>query len=246
MPENFQRGAARVGSGLENSGLGSKAWARPCWISMILRRLNCCAATWQSGSRGVWDLGVIFGGYPSLSNESMIFFFSFIRRPLFLDLVLHQGGGIVGGNPFSGGKGKPKIISSGDIPNSMRCSFLVLAPPCSPCRTSWNPGGTLVEPWWNPRGTLVEAYLRAAPPRSLSRLRSHSFQLVGENTKFWGSSKKTAPCGWPWKALHRFVRPVEHHNGTTDNAGYFTLTLPVDQPAQRLLRHRSSSETQGS
>ena len=34
------------------------------------------------------------------------------------------------------------------------CSALFSAPPRSPRRTSWNPRGTLVEPWWNPRGTL--------------------------------------------------------------------------------------------
>ena len=28
--------------------------------------------------------------------------------------------------------------------------------PPRPCRTWWNPGGTLVEPWGNPGGTLVE------------------------------------------------------------------------------------------
>ena len=49
--------------------------------------------------------------------------------------------------------------------------LLLLAPPCSPRRTSWNPRGTLVEPswnpgrilvepWWNPRGTVIS---RTAP-----------------------------------------------------------------------------------
>ena len=61
-------------------------------------------------------------------------------------------------------------ISSGDIPNSPR-------------RTSWNPGGTLVEPWWNPGGTLVEPWWNPrgtlpqgspGPPRSLSWLRPQS------------------------------------------------------------------------
>ena len=46
-----------------------------------------------------------------------------------------------------------KNISSGDIPNSPR----------SPRRTSWNSRGILVEFSWNPGGTLVEPYLRATP-----------------------------------------------------------------------------------
>ena len=45
----------------------------------------------------------------------------------------------------------------------------MLAPPRSPRRTSWNPRGTLVEPWWNARGTLSQG--RPRPPRSLSGLR---------------------------------------------------------------------------
>ena len=50
-----------------------------------------------------------------------------------------------------------KKKSSGDIPNSMRCSFSARTTR-SPRRTSWNPGGTLVEPWWNPGGTVVEPW----------------------------------------------------------------------------------------
>ena len=50
-------------------------------------------------------------------------------------------------------------ISSGDIPNSKRCSCW-----CSP-----HPSQNLVERSWNPGGTLVEPYLRAGP-RSLSGL----------------------------------------------------------------------------
>ena len=63
--------------------------------------------------------------------------------------------------------------------------FLVLAPPRSPCRTSWNTGGTLVEPWWNPGGTLPQG--RPGPPRSLSG-RPQSFQLLGKK------------CQVPWQA----------------------------------------------
>ena len=48
-------------------------------------------------------------------------------------------------------------ISSGDIPNSMRCSFQCSHHPRSPRRTSWNVGGTLVEPSWN---------LTSGPPRT--------------------------------------------------------------------------------
>ena len=54
---------------------------------------------------------------------------------------------------------KPKIISSGDIPNSMWLSFSHHLT-WSPRRTSWKSGGTLVEPlvepWWNRRGTLPQ------------------------------------------------------------------------------------------
>ena len=49
----------------------------------------------------------------------------------------------------------------------------------SPCRTSLNPGGTLVEPWWDP--CLVEPYLRAAP--------DHPGAYLGSDTKAfscWG------------------------------------------------------------
>ena len=60
-------------------------------------------------------------------------------------------------------------------PQQQAVLFIVLAPPHSPPRTSWNA-------WWNPGGTLVEPYLRAAPgpPRSLSGLRPQSFQLLGK------------------------------------------------------------------
>ena len=77
--------------------------------------------------------------------------------------------------------------------------FLVLAPPRSPRRTSWNPRGTLVElswnpgaPWWNPGGTLVEPWwnpcrtlpqVRPGPPRNLSGLRPQSFQLLGKKNQ---------------------------------------------------------------
>ena len=47
-----------------------------------------------------------------------------------------------------------RAINSGDIPNSLRCSFW-----CSHHRSSQN----LVETSWNPGGTLVEPYLKAAP-----------------------------------------------------------------------------------
>ena len=50
----------------------------------------------------------------------------------------------------------------------------MLAPPRSPRRNSWNPRGTLVEPWWNSRGTLPQG--RPGPPRSLSGLRPQSLQ----------------------------------------------------------------------
>ena len=66
--------------------------------------------------------------------------------------------------------------------------------PPRPCRTWWNPGGTLVEPWWNLGGTLGEPWWnpwwnpggtlgqgRPEPPRSLSGLRPQSFQLLGKN-----------------------------------------------------------------
>ena len=43
-------------------------------------------------------------------------------------------------------------ISSGDIPNSMRCFFECSHHPAALAE----PRGTLVEPSWNPRGTLVE------------------------------------------------------------------------------------------
>ena len=74
-------------------------------------------------------------------------------------------------------KKRKKQISSGDIPNSMWCSFW-----CSHHHAALaEPRGTLVDPWypWNPRGTLPQS--RPEPPRSLSGLRPQSFQLLGKN-----------------------------------------------------------------
>ena len=50
---------------------------------------------------------------------------------------------------------------------------------------SWNPGGTLVEPWWNPGGTLVEPYLRAAPdhPKEPIWAETPRLSAVGEKQK---------------------------------------------------------------
>ena len=79
---------------------------------------------------------------------------------------------------MAGGKKR----SSGDIPNSMWCSFW-----CSYHHAALaEPRGTLrsLVPWWNPwnpRGTLPQS--RPEPPRSLSRLRPQSFQLLGKKIK---------------------------------------------------------------
>ena len=57
-----------------------------------------------------------------------------------------------------GGYSPQRKVSSGDIPNSMWCSFW-----CSHHYAALaEPRGTLVF-WWNPCGTLVEPYLRATP-----------------------------------------------------------------------------------
>ena len=71
---------------------------------------------------------------------------------------------------FSLSKG-PKI-SSGDIPNSMRCSS---------ARKTPQPSQNLVEPWWN-CGTLAEPYLRAAPdhPGAYLGLSTPKLAAVGE------------------------------------------------------------------
>ena len=56
--------------------------------------------------------------------------------------------------------------------------FLVLAPPRSPRRTSWNPGGSLVEPSWN---------LTSGPPRTTPEpiwAETPKLSAVGEN-KCW-------------------------------------------------------------
>ena len=53
---------------------------------------------------------------------------------------------------------------------------LVLAPPRSLRRTSWNPGGSLVEPWWN---------LTSGPPRTTPEpiwAETPKLSAVGENT----------------------------------------------------------------
>ena len=79
--------------------------------------------------------------------------------------------------------------------------FVVLAPPRSLRRISWNPRGTLVEPWWNPRVTLPQG--RPGPPRCLSGLRPRSFQLLGrkkEKTRP-GQVRKGIVC--PSKGLGR-------------------------------------------
>ena len=95
-------------------------------------------------------------------------------------------------------------LSSGDIPNSMRCSFSVLTPR-KPRRTWWNPGGTLVEPSWRPRGTLPQG--RPEPPRSLSGLRPQSFQLLGDNIKISsGDIPNSMRCSCSVLALPRKPR----------------------------------------
>ena len=80
---------------------------------------------------------------------------------------------------FSANRGTKK---RGDIPNSMQFALLR-----THRRTSWNPRGTLVEPWSNPGGTLPQG---RPGPRSLSGLRPQSFQLLGRKNK-----KRTHP---PW------------------------------------------------
>ena len=45
-------------------------------------------------------------------------------------------------------------------------------------RATPQPSQNLAEPWWNPRGTLPQG--RPRPPRSLSKLRPQSFQLLGK------------------------------------------------------------------
>ena len=78
--------------------------------------------------------------------------------------------------------GPSEKISSGDIPNSMRCNpgGTLVEPSRNPGGTLvepwWNPGGTLVEPWWNPGGTLPRG--RPGPPRSLPE--TPKLSAVGE------------------------------------------------------------------
>ena len=76
---------------------------------------------------------------------------------------------------------RKKKISSGDIPNSMRCSFYTP----QPRRTWWNPGGNVVEPC----GTLVEPYLRAAPDPIWAE--TPKLAAVGEK-------KQAEPCETAW------------------------------------------------
>ena len=54
-----------------------------------------------------------------------------------------------------------------------------------------------MERWWNPRGTLPQG--RPGPPRSLSGLRPHSFQLLGKNMRSEG--RCAASCCWDVKVL---------------------------------------------
>ena len=58
--------------------------------------------------------------------------------------------------------------------------------PCSPRRTSWNPGGTLVEDWWNSRGALPQGRPGPpGPPRTTPEpvwAETPKLSAVGENT----------------------------------------------------------------
>ena len=78
----------------------------------------------------------------------------------------------------------------------------MLAPARSPRRTR----STFVEPSWNPGGTLVEPYLRAAMEtfRSLSGLRPQSFQLLvkNNNEQIWFCS---FAFGFPFKTTNHGV-----------------------------------------
>ena len=84
-----------------------------------------------------------------------------------------------------GGSGWGRGTCSQVISPTACGALLVLAPPRSPCRTSWNPGGIVVEPWWNPGGTLVEPSwnLASGPPQTTPEpiwAETQSFQLLGE------------------------------------------------------------------
>ena len=94
--------------------------------------------------------------------------------------------------PESEKKKHHKTISSGHNPQQHAVLVLVLAPRRSPCRTSWNSRGTVVEPLWNPRGTLPQGLPR--PPRSLSGLRPQSFQLLGKKQE-----RKKEKSKVPWR-----------------------------------------------
>ena len=120
-------------------------------------------------------------------------------------------------------------ISSGDIPNSPR----------STRRTSWNPPGTLLEPWWNPRGTLPQGRPRAA--RSLSG-------LIDPKAFSWGKKK----TGCPQKQYAHSLGPTLNHStgrgggnrrtgnyggGTCEPLTMYACTFPI------LSRNPSFQET---
>ena len=79
-----------------------------------------------------------------------------------------------------------------------------------PRRTSWNPGGTLVEPWWNPGGTLVERSwnLTSGPPRTTPE------PIWAETPKLSAVEENTFPCGMlHWHALVLTARGQAEEQG---------------------------------
>ena len=66
-----------------------------------------------------------------------------------------------------------------------------------------------MEPWWNPGGTLPQG--RPGPPRTLSGLRPHSFQLLGNNKPGF---ERSPLCIW-FSFARKFTRVRRRFCGST-------------------------------
>ena len=89
--------------------------------------------------------------------------------------------------------------------------------PPRPCRTWWNPGGTLVEPWWNPGGgTLLEGTLVEPLVEPWWNLSSGSPRTTPE--PIWAETPKLSAVGEKEKHMEKMWKKGGNGN-TLPNLG---------------------------